>query len=86
MLIILVLCLFLDEWMKEKAVQEFLEEATIMKDFEHENVLSLIGVVIKNNKPHVVLPLMQHGDLLNFVGNERNVLHVPFVLALVLSP
>ena len=64
--------------MKEKDVQEFLEEATIMKDFKHENVLSLIGVVIKNNKPHVVLPFMQHGDLRNFVGNERNVLHIPF--------
>ena len=61
---------------KQKAVQEFLEEATIMKDFEHENVLSLIGVVIKNNKPHVVLPFMQYGDLLNFVGNERNVLYM----------
>lgn len=44
-----------------------------MKDFEHEHVLSLYGVVILQNKPHVLLPFMAHGDLRGFVSNSRNV-------------
>merc|ERR550532_356685 len=38
---------------------EFLEEATIMMDFNHENVLSLTGLCIKDEQPYVILPLME---------------------------
>ena len=38
-----------------------------MKDFDHPNVLSLYGVVILQNKPHVLLPFMEHGDLQGYV-------------------
>ena len=56
-----------------KELREFLEEATIMKDFKHPNVLSLYGVVITQNKPHVLLPFMAYGDLRGYVNNARNV-------------
>ena len=56
-----------------KELSEFLEEATIMKDFKHPNVLSLYGVVISQNRPHVLLPFMAHGDLRGYVSNPRNV-------------
>ena len=46
-------------------------EATIMKDFHHPNVLTLYGVVILQNKPYVLLPLMENGDLQSFVRNTQ---------------
>ncbi|XP_072025124.1 hepatocyte growth factor receptor-like [Amphiura filiformis] len=43
---------------------KFLEEALIMKDFDHPNVLGLIGLTFDpNGSPIVVLPYMKHGDL-----------------------
>ena len=45
-----------------------------MKDFNHPNVLSLIGVAIKdNNKPFVILPYMEHGDLKSYISNPDRV-------------
>ena len=44
-----------------------------MKNFDHKNVLSLIGVSIdENGSPLVVLPFMANGDLLRYVRNEGN--------------
>lgn len=48
----------------------FLEEATIMKDFEHPNVLSLIGVVADGPRVFVVLPFMEFGDLGTHVSTQ----------------
>ena len=57
-----------------KHMLEFLEEATMMCDLRHENVLSLIGIVIdEEDKPMVVLPLMENGDLRGYVANPENV-------------
>ena len=55
-------------------VQGFLDEALIMKDFDHENILSLIGICLgKDHMPLVVLPYMAHGDLLSYLRNVNNV-------------
>ncbi len=51
----------------------FLEEAMLMKDFRHRNVLSLVAVAIDNDFPYVVLPLMEHGDLRGFVSKPEKV-------------
>ena len=51
----------------------FLEEALIMKDFSHANVLRLHGVVIKFEKPYVVLPYMANGDLREYIRNVSGV-------------
>ena len=56
-----------------RSVSEFLEEATMMHNFTHPNVLSLIGVVIDDNKPYVIMPLMENGDLRVFIGNRERV-------------
>ena len=45
-----------------------------MKDFNHSNVLSLLGVAIKDNKqPFVILPYMEHGDLKSYISNPDRV-------------
>ena len=44
-----------------------------MQDFDHKNVLTLHGVVIKDNTPYVLLPLMDKGDMKNYVADANNV-------------
>ncbi len=56
-----------------KKVEEFLSEATIMQDFQHENVLTLLAVAIKDNLPFVILPFMANGDLRTYVSNTHKV-------------
>ncbi|KAH9519878.1 hypothetical protein Btru_071123 [Bulinus truncatus] len=55
-------------------LQSFLQEALRMKDFNHPNVLALIGVCLDlDTMPLVVLPFMKHGDLLTYIRDEQNV-------------
>ncbi|XP_055958284.1 hepatocyte growth factor receptor isoform X2 [Patella vulgata] len=57
----------------EKELNTFLEEALIMKDFSHENVLKLMGVCLADQAiPYVVLPFMKNGDLLSYIRNPGN--------------
>ncbi len=43
---------------------KFLEEALIMKNFDHPNVLGLLGLTFDPyGSPIVVLPYMKNGDL-----------------------
>ena len=51
-------------------IQEFLEEALMMKNFNHPNVLSLIGISIHEEKPCALIPLMSNGDLKTFLRNH----------------
>ncbi|XP_070395537.1 hepatocyte growth factor receptor-like [Dermacentor albipictus] len=51
----------------------FLEEALIMKDFHHVNVLPLIGLSIdKEDGLMVITPFMKYGDLLSYIRDDRN--------------
>ena len=59
-----------------KEVGGFLEEAVMMKDFNHRNVLSLIGIVMKDSRPLVVLPYMEHGDLKSYIKDPSKVSHI----------
>ena len=61
-----------DSSTKQEAI-EFLQEATLMKDFKHDNIMSLIGVVIEHDKAFVLLPFMENGDLRTFISNDGNV-------------
>ena len=52
---------------------EFLQEALLMKNFKHDNILSLTGVVLEDNKVFVLFPFMENGDLRTFISNDGNV-------------
>ncbi|XP_064608556.1 hepatocyte growth factor receptor-like [Liolophura sinensis] len=58
---------------REIDVKSFLNEALIMKDFNHANILTLIGICLgKDEMPLVILPYMKHGDLLTYIRDENN--------------
>jgi serine/threonine protein kinase len=61
-----------DRSTKQEAI-EFLQEATIMKEFRHENIMALVGVVVEQDKALVLFPFMENGDLRSFISNDGNV-------------
>jgi len=52
------------------AIATFLEEAVLMKDFSHTNVLGLCGVVLDVVQPMVFVELMEYGDLRTVIKRE----------------
>uniref|UniRef100_A0A224Z718 receptor protein-tyrosine kinase n=1 Tax=Rhipicephalus zambeziensis TaxID=60191 RepID=A0A224Z718_9ACAR len=53
--------------------QQFLKEALIMKDFNHENVLPLIGLCVdERDGLMVITPYMKYGDLHSYLRDEKN--------------
>nr|XP_055026357.1 tyrosine-protein kinase Mer [Misgurnus anguillicaudatus] len=60
----------------QREIEEFLNEAACMKDFNHPNVIRLLGVCLEVGsghfpKPMVVLPFMEYGDLHSFLLRSR---------------
>ncbi|KAK6328185.1 hypothetical protein J4Q44_G00001630 [Coregonus suidteri] len=56
----------------QREIEEFLNEAACMKDFDHPNVIRLLGVCLEAGschfpKPMVILPFMRYGDLHSFL-------------------
>lgn len=58
-------------------MEDFLREAVCMKEFDHPNVMRLIGVCLQNTEnegypsPVVILPFMKHGDLHSYLLYSR---------------
>ncbi|TDH01130.1 hypothetical protein EPR50_G00177070 [Perca flavescens] len=60
----------------QREIEEFLNEAACMKDFNHLNVIKLLGVCLEVGaghfpKPMVILPFMKYGDLHSFLLRSR---------------
>ncbi|XP_017260936.2 tyrosine-protein kinase receptor TYRO3 [Kryptolebias marmoratus] len=61
----------------QEDLHEFLKEAEIMKNFDHKNVVKLLGVTLQREQdaplpvPLVILPYMKHGDLRRFLIATR---------------
>jgi proto-oncogene tyrosine-protein kinase ROS len=53
--------------------REFLQEAQLMSNFKHDHILRLIGVCLNQNECllYIVMELMESGDLLSFLRNNR---------------
>jgi len=55
-------------------IENFFEEGMFMINFRHLNVLSLIGVVFeRKDRPLVILPFMENGNLHTLISRERMV-------------
>ena len=54
-------------------IEEFISESAIMLDFDHPNVLSLLGVCFDTEQqlPLIILPYMANGDLKSYLLNRR---------------
>ena len=54
-------------------MEDFVSESTIMLDFDHPNVLKLLGVCFdtETNFPIILLPYMAFGDLKSFLVKKR---------------
>ncbi|XP_072425390.1 tyrosine-protein kinase receptor TYRO3 isoform X1 [Chiloscyllium punctatum] len=72
-------------------IEEFLREAACMKEFNHPNVIKVIGVSLQSRAhrrlpvPMVLLPFMKHGDLrtylvLSRLGDQPVDIPVPILL------
>ncbi|XP_023267501.1 tyrosine-protein kinase Mer-like [Seriola lalandi dorsalis] len=64
------------ESFSQREIEEFLNEAACMKDFNHPNVIRLLGVCLEVGsgnfpKPMVILPFMKYGDLHSFLLRSR---------------
>uniref|UniRef100_A0A8C6TWG8 receptor protein-tyrosine kinase n=1 Tax=Neogobius melanostomus TaxID=47308 RepID=A0A8C6TWG8_9GOBI len=61
----------------QEDLHEFLREAEIMKNFDHDNVVRLLGVTLQRDEdspvpvPLVILPYMKHRDLRRFLIATR---------------
>ena len=57
-------------------IDKFLEEAKRMKDFDHANVLGLVGICCGNGQmPQIVVPYMAGGDLLTYIREHDPVIN-----------
>ncbi|KAK1133274.1 hypothetical protein K0M31_011090 [Melipona bicolor] len=56
---------------------EFLNEASVMKNFSTFHIIKLIGVVSIENPPFVIMELMENGDLKTYLRRIRDTHLVP---------
>ncbi len=63
---------------EEGEVKKFVDESAIMVDFNHPNILCLLGVCFKteDNLPAIVLPYMANRDLRTFLLAKRATLEI----------
>ncbi|CAL1676444.1 unnamed protein product [Lasius platythorax] len=56
---------------------EFLNEASVMKNFSTWHIINLLGVVSQGNPPFVIMELMENGDLKTYLRRIRDTQMVP---------
>ncbi|XP_050730099.1 uncharacterized protein LOC127005358 isoform X3 [Eriocheir sinensis] len=54
---------------------DFLSEAEMMKNFEHENIVHLLGVCTKTEPIYTVMEFMLYGDLKTYLLARRNLVN-----------
>ncbi|KAG8194716.1 hypothetical protein JTE90_026367, partial [Oedothorax gibbosus] len=67
-------------WSNPQSAETFLREALIMKDFDHPNVLHLMGICFEGSGPSIVLPFMENGDLCSYLKDDTKILLVSNLL------
>lgn len=62
----------------QTTTDDILEEALKLRNFNHENVLNLIGICIEGgHSPCLLTPFMANGSLLSYLRKEKKSLVVP---------
>ncbi|XP_063977863.1 insulin-like receptor [Diachasmimorpha longicaudata] len=61
----------------EKDKNEFLNEASVMKNFSTYHIIKLLGVVSDGVPPYVIMELMENGDLKTYLRRIRDTPLVP---------
>ncbi|XP_015265874.1 PREDICTED: tyrosine-protein kinase Fes/Fps [Gekko japonicus] len=61
----------------------FLQEARILKQYDHPNIVRLIGVCTQKHPIYIVMELVQGGDFLSFLRNEGAQLRVKELLRMM---
>ena len=69
---------FLSKWLSclgisdQNETNKIMEESVKMKQFNHPNVMNLIGVCMDAGPaPYIVMPFMANGSLLSYLRKER---------------
>ncbi|XP_074653918.1 uncharacterized protein LOC141908035 isoform X3 [Tubulanus polymorphus] len=62
------------------AINDFLEEATIMKEMRHPNLVQLLGVCTRERPFYIITEFMSHGNLLDYLRNTPRDELIPPVL------
>ena len=59
---------------KPEEIEDFIAESAIMLDFNHPNILRLVGVCfdMEDKLPLIVLPYMANGDLRSYLKSKRS--------------
>lgn len=59
-------------FVEKHLVKDLLKECTKMYEFDHPNVLKLIGVCLDGGPaPYIIMPFMANGSLLSYLRKER---------------
>ena len=53
------------------ALKDFLEEAAIMKDLKHPNLVQLLGVCTREAPLYMIMEFMSNGNLLDFLRGSH---------------
>ena len=56
----------------DEQVKGMFEEALIMSQFNHENILKIIGIALLRNQPHILMPMMRNKDLKSHISSPDN--------------
>ncbi len=59
-------------FLQKDLVTDLLKECVKMQEFDHPNVLKLLGVCLDGGPaPYIVMPFMSSGSLLSFLRKDR---------------
>lgn len=67
----------IQETASEREKNEFLNEASVMKNFSTFHIIRLLGVVSMGTPPLVIMELMHNGDLKTYLRKIRDTQNVP---------
>ncbi len=58
--------------MQDELVKDLLKECVKMQEFDHPNVLRLLGVCLDGGPaPYIIMPFMANGSLLSYLKQQR---------------